>query len=200
MVRSPALTFFVLKNMKYRKNRKEKFVFYDPRGRRWSRIKTVFVFFSTVVILSVFVGLAGLFGQKQNQLVKVGQDTNFDVIDQISSKEKDVIRVGGQGTFVGIKTNASDKEPHYDIDRFWVNQGKKIALTFDDGPDPNYSLRIAEILKREGVPATFFLVGGIIEKFTPSMSRDVSATRCKNASSLAVKMQAPWPTEPSPIK
>ena len=174
MVRSPALTFFVLKNMKYRKNRKEKFVFYDPRGRRWSRIKTVFVFFSTVVILSVFVGLAGLFGQKQNQLVKVGQDTNFDVIDQISSKEKDVIRVGGQGTFVGIKTNASDKEPHYDIDRFWVNQGKKIALTFDDGPDPNYSLRIAEILKREGVPATFFLVGQQVEHY-PKIAKQIVA-------------------------
>src|SRR5438067_11591391 len=34
-----------------------------------------------------------------------------------------------------------------------------IALTFDDGPDPNYTPAILDILKREGVPATFFVIG-----------------------------------------
>jgi hypothetical protein len=34
-----------------------------------------------------------------------------------------------------------------------------IALTFDDGPDPNWTPAILDILKKENVPATFFVIG-----------------------------------------
>jgi cellulose synthase/poly-beta-1,6-N-acetylglucosamine synthase-like glycosyltransferase/peptidoglycan/xylan/chitin deacetylase (PgdA/CDA1 family) len=37
--------------------------------------------------------------------------------------------------------------------------GRRIALTFDDGPDPRWTPRIAAILRAERVPATFFVVG-----------------------------------------
>jgi cellulose synthase/poly-beta-1,6-N-acetylglucosamine synthase-like glycosyltransferase/peptidoglycan/xylan/chitin deacetylase (PgdA/CDA1 family) len=37
--------------------------------------------------------------------------------------------------------------------------GRRIALTFDDGPDPRWTSRIARELKAAGVPATFFLIG-----------------------------------------
>ncbi|MDB5055985.1 MAG: hypothetical protein JWM44_4035 [Bacilli bacterium] len=38
-------------------------------------------------------------------------------------------------------------------------QEKKIALTFDDGPDNHYTVQILDILRKYHVPATFFLVG-----------------------------------------
>ena len=34
-----------------------------------------------------------------------------------------------------------------------------LALTFDDGPDPRWTPAILDILKRENVPATFFIIG-----------------------------------------
>ena len=34
-----------------------------------------------------------------------------------------------------------------------------VALTFDDGPDPDWTPRILDVLKREHVPATFFVIG-----------------------------------------
>jgi cellulose synthase/poly-beta-1,6-N-acetylglucosamine synthase-like glycosyltransferase/peptidoglycan/xylan/chitin deacetylase (PgdA/CDA1 family) len=34
-----------------------------------------------------------------------------------------------------------------------------LALTFDDGPDPKWTPAILDILKREQVPATFFIIG-----------------------------------------
>ncbi len=37
--------------------------------------------------------------------------------------------------------------------------GKRIALTFDDGPDPRWTPKILEVLRRERVPGTFFMVG-----------------------------------------
>ena len=38
---------------------------------------------------------------------------------------------------------------------------KWIALTFDDGPNEPYTSEILDILEREKVPATFFLVGNL---------------------------------------
>lgn len=35
----------------------------------------------------------------------------------------------------------------------------KVALTFDDGPDPRFTAQILDILRREQVPATFFVIG-----------------------------------------
>src|SRR5438477_586232 len=36
---------------------------------------------------------------------------------------------------------------------------KKIAITFDDGPDATYTPQILDILRRKHAPATFFLIG-----------------------------------------
>jgi cellulose synthase/poly-beta-1,6-N-acetylglucosamine synthase-like glycosyltransferase/peptidoglycan/xylan/chitin deacetylase (PgdA/CDA1 family) len=37
--------------------------------------------------------------------------------------------------------------------------GRRISLTFDDGPDARWTPKIAAVLRREQVPATFFVVG-----------------------------------------
>ncbi|MEP6954618.1 MAG: bifunctional polysaccharide deacetylase/glycosyltransferase family 2 protein, partial [Solirubrobacteraceae bacterium] len=36
---------------------------------------------------------------------------------------------------------------------------KRIALTFDDGPDPTWTPKVARVLRGHGVPGTFFMVG-----------------------------------------
>lgn len=41
---------------------------------------------------------------------------------------------------------------------------KVVALTFDDGPKPGQTEAILDILKRHGVKASFFMVGGNIER------------------------------------
>ena len=48
----------------------------------------------------------------------------------------------------------------------------QVALTFDDGPSPRYTPRILRILRRFGVPATFFVVGYLAERY-PAMVRQV---------------------------
>jgi len=50
----------------------------------------------------------------------------------------------------------------------------KVALTFDDGPDPEGTPRILELLGRRGVRATFFLLGKQIEK-APDLARRIAA-------------------------
>jgi peptidoglycan-N-acetylglucosamine deacetylase len=39
-----------------------------------------------------------------------------------------------------------------------------VALTFDDGPDPKWTPRVAEVLNRHGITATFFVVGAQVVK------------------------------------
>ena len=40
-----------------------------------------------------------------------------------------------------------------------ANADNKIALTFDDGPHPKYTMQILDILEEYHIPATFFFVG-----------------------------------------
>lgn len=49
---------------------------------------------------------------------------------------------------------------------------KIIALSFDDGPNPPYTDRLLEILKRHDVRATFFMPAYNIEKF-PDLTRQI---------------------------
>ena len=42
---------------------------------------------------------------------------------------------------------------------------RNVALTFDDGPHPRTTLRLLTILRHYGVPATFFVVGKMVERY-----------------------------------
>jgi cellulose synthase/poly-beta-1,6-N-acetylglucosamine synthase-like glycosyltransferase/spore germination protein YaaH/peptidoglycan/xylan/chitin deacetylase (PgdA/CDA1 family) len=46
-----------------------------------------------------------------------------------------------------------------------------VAITFDDGPDPEWTPQILDVLKRERTPATFFLIGIQADKFSDLTSR-----------------------------
>ena len=71
-----------------------------------------------------------------------------------------------------VKTNAFIKWlfPKY----FWEipNKEKKIYLTFDDGPIPEVTEWVLEILKKEEIKATFFCIGDNIKK-NPEVFRKV---------------------------
>jgi peptidoglycan/xylan/chitin deacetylase (PgdA/CDA1 family) len=42
---------------------------------------------------------------------------------------------------------------------------KIVALTFDDGPYPDFTLQLVDILDKYHVPATFFMIGSSIRKY-----------------------------------
>ncbi len=51
-----------------------------------------------------------------------------------------------------------------------LGKKKLVALTFDDGPSPETTLRLLSILKKENVPATFFVLGNRVQ-FYPEIVR-----------------------------
>ncbi|MEH2393189.1 MAG: polysaccharide deacetylase family protein [Nostoc sp.] len=51
---------------------------------------------------------------------------------------------------------------------------KVIALTFDDGPGPKNTVQILEILKKNNIKATFFMLGQMV-KYFPQIAKQVAA-------------------------
>lgn len=49
--------------------------------------------------------------------------------------------------------------------------GARIALTFDDGPDPRYTPQLLDLLQEHGVKATFFVLGSKAEKYPDLVRR-----------------------------
>ena len=53
--------------------------------------------------------------------------------------------------------------------------GKRIALTYDDGPNPEQTPRLLELLARYDAKATFFLIGGWAEREPELIRQTVAA-------------------------
>jgi cellulose synthase/poly-beta-1,6-N-acetylglucosamine synthase-like glycosyltransferase/peptidoglycan/xylan/chitin deacetylase (PgdA/CDA1 family)/spore germination protein YaaH len=69
------------------------------------------------------------------------------------------VNVDPKTGFISSETYDNNKIPSsYVIERTGDHPGM-IALTFDDGPDPAWTPAILDILKRENVPGTFFVIG-----------------------------------------
>jgi cellulose synthase/poly-beta-1,6-N-acetylglucosamine synthase-like glycosyltransferase/peptidoglycan/xylan/chitin deacetylase (PgdA/CDA1 family)/spore germination protein YaaH len=60
-----------------------------------------------------------------------------------------------------ITDESMDSYPlSYTVEQYGYN-AKKVALSFDDGPDPDWTPRILDVLKKFDVRATFFMIGEI---------------------------------------
>ncbi len=51
----------------------------------------------------------------------------------------------------------------------------EVALTFDDGPWPNSSLKILSILERMHVQATFFVIGYLVDRYPAIVKAEIDA-------------------------
>src|SRR5580693_2389273 len=103
-------------------------------------------------------------------IVPPGQDVDDEgtgEIIRIQSKP-----VGGDRTIkVDPETNLISDEifqnlpKPYVVDMYGGTQRKEVAITFDDGPDPEWTPKILDLLKQYGAKATFFQIGAEVEKF-----------------------------------
>jgi cellulose synthase/poly-beta-1,6-N-acetylglucosamine synthase-like glycosyltransferase/peptidoglycan/xylan/chitin deacetylase (PgdA/CDA1 family)/spore germination protein YaaH len=70
---------------------------------------------------------------------------------------------------VTAETMQSYPEP-YTIEQYGY-QPKEVALSFDDGPDPDWTPQILDILKQKNVKGTFFMIGEVAEDNVGLMQR-----------------------------
>jgi peptidoglycan-N-acetylglucosamine deacetylase len=58
----------------------------------------------------------------------------------------------------------------YTVEQYGYHD-KKVALSFDDGPDPEWTPKILDILKKYNVKGTFFMIGEVAEDYVGVMQR-----------------------------
>jgi len=103
---------------------------------------------------------------------KIFYDGDGEVLDLVTTPTTGQIDVHMDTTNFVITNQHYIKLPtRYVIRKYGYAPGK-IVLTFDDGPDPDYTPRILDILKREHVPAAFFIVGSMAEKNIQILRRE----------------------------
>ncbi|MCX5497068.1 glycosyltransferase [Kaistia dalseonensis] len=96
--------------------------------------------------------------------ISVGQDIDIEGKGEILRIAKSPTE-GARSIEIDPDTGDIDDQTYlstptpYVIQRLGDMPGK-IALTFDDGPDPVWTPQILDILKANNVPATFFIIGG----------------------------------------
>ncbi len=70
-----------------------------------------------------------------------------------------------------ITDESMDSYPlSYTVEQYGY-QPKKVALSFDDGPDPDWTPKILDILKQYNVKGTFFMIGEMAEDYVGVMQR-----------------------------
>ena len=104
--------------------------------------------------------------------IPIGRDIDFEgagEIFRVESSPVDGARAIDIDTVTGdIDDETYTKLPSTFVIRQFGYTPKKIALTFDDGPDPRWTAQILDILKVKNVKATFFIVGANAEA-SPSL-------------------------------
>jgi cellulose synthase/poly-beta-1,6-N-acetylglucosamine synthase-like glycosyltransferase/spore germination protein YaaH/peptidoglycan/xylan/chitin deacetylase (PgdA/CDA1 family) len=110
------------------------------------------------------------------QNVQPGQDTDME-------GDGEIVRIETQPTN-GHRDYSYDPHSSLIVDEHFTSLptpyriamygavGKKIAISFDDGPDPKWTPQILDILKKKNVKGLFFLIGLEAEKY-PGLTKRV---------------------------
>ncbi|MGH2879777.1 MAG: bifunctional polysaccharide deacetylase/glycosyltransferase family 2 protein [Solirubrobacteraceae bacterium] len=124
----------------------------DTRSRPWAR-RVLLGFCLTMLVLLLLVD-----GFSTKTVGAAGTGDRAAVTSPLSDS-RPVLTTNGRGGLVSHQPSP----------------GRHIALTFDDGPSPEWTPKIAAILLREHVPATFFEVGSQVVRhssLTQMLHRD----------------------------
>jgi cellulose synthase/poly-beta-1,6-N-acetylglucosamine synthase-like glycosyltransferase/peptidoglycan/xylan/chitin deacetylase (PgdA/CDA1 family)/spore germination protein YaaH len=118
------------------------------------------------------------FNYKQLEFINLILSVNYD---GVKGEILDMINIPDNG-HAKINYNKNDQlitgEKYLDLPssyllkRYGSSNPKKIALTFDDGPNSDYTPKILDILKKKKVPATFFVIGANIQNNIPIIRRE----------------------------
>jgi peptidoglycan-N-acetylglucosamine deacetylase len=132
----------------------------DARFRR-RRVGAALVVVALVVVLAVVLGSSGGGGDSsaaraRTRSAQAAKLPAEPALDTQELEQKAVSSVLAYTPFV----------------RAGGTQGHDIALTFDDGPGP-YTPEVLDVLEREHVPATFFVIGEELRYFSASTVREI---------------------------
>ena len=126
----------------------------DPAPRRRTRIHWP----ALVVVLLSLAAALGLHGYVTGELADAGTVRPPGPADQVPAS------VTSGGPIIGAHAGTLDS---------LRMPAKTVALTFDDGPDPTWTPQVLDVLRREHVPGTFFLLGSQTLRYPDLVRREL---------------------------
>lgn len=169
-------------------------IFLDPSGRRWRRLR-----YLLIAALAIVIGIGWYIIPKMYATPVLVSHADYP--DITSAQTGLHVPVVGEGPLVRVlkvqRTGSQlvgydpftqaqaavltpDEVEHaggsqYVIQQFGYSAAAKktISLTFDDGPDPKYTLELLDVLSKAHVPATFFVIGKKVAAYPEIVAREV---------------------------
>lgn len=93
-------------------------------------------------------------------LMTLGQSSQAGVLGDLAADlENDLLRVLPRASDQGVFRSTPLSQ-------------KVVAITIDDGPDPRFTPKVLDLLKRERIKATFFLVGKNVTQYPELAKRE----------------------------
>ncbi|GFZ31376.1 polysaccharide deacetylase [Clostridium zeae] len=132
------------------------------------RINGIILFAGTIVVSSIFITAYYRHNIVKKEIVQaavVEGNIKQEAID--NSAQSNVSLTESINEELKLDKNAYDAGPIQDFisKNIKINDGKKIVfLTFDDGPSTTVTPKVLEVLKKNDIKATFFIVGKELEK------------------------------------
>ena len=174
-------------------------MFFDTVGKRWHRLLGgIGLFLSGIVALIAGLGLYALrpvwavsahqASSYPEQLLKQGGkgpvpdigDEDNDILVRVDLVRRRAGLVYLTDPFSGRVIRAATPAEAKKIGTYpyvleWYGRPavRQLVLTFDDGPDPQNTSEILNVLSREHVPATFFLIGENAARFPAIVNREI---------------------------
>jgi len=132
----------------------------DPRARfRRRRLGALAGFVVLVVVLILTLSGSHRHGAASSAGTRTGTPLATATPPPVSEVERDEKGVGSVLAYTPFVKEGGAR-------------GRDVALTFDDGPGP-YTPQVLDVLEREHVPATFFVIGQEIHDFGVSTEREI---------------------------
>ncbi len=150
-------------------------IVYPPLVWWFERFDLHLILAAVLSLICIYEALPSLAGQSDRQ----GTHNTRDPALKLSAFRAVMARAGTGLLVIGLVAAILLNRYVYrgfgmgaEIFRRGSHEFNLVALTFDDGPNPEYTPFILDTLKAEGVHATFFLVGEEVERY-PDLARRI---------------------------
>jgi len=141
-------------------------IIYDIEGFEKKKSKKWIVWTIVITILVMSIAIFG--GIKTAEYVA---NQKKQEADEKENREQNTIKEGNNQD-KNEKQEVFTKEQLKAIENIYAGKEKQVFLTFDDGPSSNVTPKILDVLKKEDIKATFFVLGTMVKSNPEVLKRE----------------------------
>lgn len=134
-------------------------------GMRKNRDLRIVITIIILAIISIIVCLGIIFYNKKNNSIEVASTNNLNAEETVNTeKPENNEATNDDSNDQTVEVSKKQKEFINKVENIYNGEdGKRVFLTFDDGPSTEVTPKILDILKKYNIKATFFVLGNRVK-------------------------------------